>query len=362
MKKIAIISTGSELMYGNVHEANCHFISSELFRTDFRVILHITVGDEIEELEYAVKEAVKKADIAIITGGLGPTDDDHTLNILQAIYNFETVLYEPGRKKMEEIFKSINRTVSASDLRQVTVPKNAVIFDNDVGLASGFAYTENKSTIIAMPGVPSEMKNMFENKVLPYLQQKYSSETKKSLTIRTVLIREAEVNNLLKDMNIEVDNIVWGITTEWGMNTVTFVQKGNLEFPADKIYKESIRIFGDCLLSQESLNLETDLVYLLKEKKMTLSIAESCTGGLAAKRITDVPGSSEVFLGGVIAYNNSAKKKMLDVSEDSLNNYGAVSEAVAKEMAIGVRDKFNSSISISITGIAGPSGGSVENL
>lgn len=360
MKEVAIISTGNELVYGNVHEANCFYISSRLFHTDFSVVFHLTVGDRVEDIEYAVREAEKKADIAIITGGLGPTDDDHTLKVLQKIYNFERVIYETGKERMEKFFNSIDRILMENDLKQVTVPKGAVIFDNDVGLATGFSYTSGEKRIIAMPGVPVEMQYMFENKVLPFLLEEYGVAKRRYLIIRSVLVREAEVNELIKGMDINHQEIEWGITTEWGLNIITFVQKGDNEFPEDRILQEAKRSFGDRMLSHGSESLEMELINLLREKRMTIAIAESCTGGLISKRITDIQGSSDVFSGGVVAYSNKAKSNLLGVSEDYIEKYGAVSEEVAKEMAKGVKSRFDSSIGISVTGIAGPGGGSEE--
>ncbi len=357
MKKIAIISTGNELVYGNVHESNCFYLSGKLFRTDFIVVFHLTVGDRIEDLEYAIKEAEKKADITLITGGLGPTDDDHTLDVLQGIYGYETTIYAPGRERMEEFFRSIDRSVMETDLKQVTVPKDALIFDNEVGLAAGFSCRRGSRMIIAMPGVPVEMKAMFENKVLPYLLREYKIAERKFAAIKTVMMREAGVNDLIKQMDINLDEIEWGITTVWGMNTITFVQKGDCDFSEDKIIEEAARIFGEKMLSPESENLEMEAISLLRERGMTISVAESCTGGLIQKRITDIPGASEVFVGGIVAYSNDVKMNQLGVSEDSLNNYGAVSEAVAEEMARGVSHRFNSDIGVSVTGIAGPGGG-----
>ncbi|MDY6934265.1 MAG: CinA family nicotinamide mononucleotide deamidase-related protein [Spirochaetota bacterium] len=358
MKRVAIISTGNELIYGSVHESNCFYLSGMLFQRDFKVVLHITVGDEIEELRYALGEAQKKADIAIITGGLGPTDDDYTLEALKSIFNFNTTIYEAGKQRMEFFFNSVGRTVMKNDLKQITVPEGAHIFDNDVGLAAGFCYSVDKKIIIAMPGVPTEMKNMFENRVLPFLLKKYSIGEKLSIVIRTVLMREADVNEKIKELNIDFNKIDWGITTDWGMNTVTFVLKSGYNLSKDEILQESRRVFGDRLLSQKSTNLEMELIDLLRERGMTISTAESCTGGLISKRITDIPGASDVFMGGMITYSNSSKIKQLDVSAESINQFGAVSEEVAKEMAKGIRDNFNSSIGLSVTGVAGPGGGS----
>ncbi len=360
MKNVAIVSTGSEIVYGSVHESNCYFISGRLFPTGFNVVMHLTVGDRPEDLEYAVREAERKADVVILTGGLGPTDDDYTLDVLKKIYFFRTAVYGPGRERMEAFFRSIDREVMTGDLKQVTVPENGHVFDNEVGLAAGYAVKSGEKTIVAMPGVPAEMEPMFENKVLPFLLKEYKIERRNSVVIRTILMREAQVNDSINQMDINLDGIEWGITTVWGMNTVTFVGKQKHDLPAEKILKEAERIFGEKILSRGSLSLEDDIVKLLRERNMTISVAESCTGGLIQKRITDIPGASDVFPGGVVVYANRAKTDLVYVSEETLSRFGAVSEVAAREMALGVRKRFNTSIGISVTGIAGPSGGTPD--
>ncbi len=360
MINVAIVSTGSELVYGSVHESNAYFLSGRFFPTRFNVIMHLTVGDRMEHLEYAVREAAKKADVVILTGGLGPTDDDYTLEVLKKIYLFSTVVYAPGRDRMEMFFKSIGRSLMKNDIKQVTVPENGVIFDNDAGLAAGYAVKSGGKTIIAMPGVPAEMEPMFENKVLPFLMKEYKIDKRKSVIIRTILMREAQVNDLIGQMDIDFNDIEWGITTVWGMNTVTFVGKVDNEPPAEKILKEAERLFGGKMLSSGGQTLEEEVVNLLRLKKMTLSVAESCTGGLIQKRITDIPGASDVFPGGVVTYSNLVKTDLIFVSPETLSRFGAVSEETAGEMAAGVRKRFNSGIGISVTGIAGPSGGTPD--
>jgi len=360
MKRVAIVSTGSELVYGKVHEANCFYLSNKIFPTVLEVVLHITVGDQIENLEYAVREAMSRSDITIITGGLGPTDDDCTLEVLKGVLGFESVINEAGKRRMEIFFNSINRSIMENDLKQVSVPYDAEVFDNDIGLAVGYSYVKDGKNIIAMPGVPREMHYMFENKVFPFLIKNFGAGVTENLPVRIVLMREAEVNGLVKNMDINFENIGWGITTSLGMNTVTFVQKPGMEFPVQRILQESLRVFGDRMLLSEYESLEMEVVSLLNKKGMTISLAESCTGGLVSKRITDIPGSSEVFLGGVVAYSNNSKINILGVSGDSIRKYGSVSEIVAKEMAQGVRNCLSSNIGISITGIAGPGGGGEE--
>lgn len=360
MKKVAIISTGSELVYGSVHEANCYYISGKLFPTDLNVVMHVTVGDRKEDLENAVRECEKRADIVFITGGLGPTDDDNTLDVLKGMYGFKTKVFTPGKERMERFFKSIDRAVMKNDIKQVTVPEGAVIFENEVGLAAGFSMDTGNKKIIVMPGVPVEMEAMFENKVLPCLFREYAESERKHLKVRTILMREAEVNDLVKEMDINLDEIEWGITTVWGMNTLTFVEKGGGRLLEEKIMAEAERLFGDKMLSPGAETLEEDVVSLLRSRRKRLAVAESCTGGLIQKRITDIAGASDVFPGGIVSYSNEAKINLLGINEDTIKRHGAVSEETAIAMAEGVMELFKADIGLSVTGIAGPSGGSEE--
>ncbi len=357
MKTVAIISTGNELLYGNVQDYNSFYISRVLFPTHFSVILHITIGDVFEDLEHAVEDAIARADIVIITGGLGSTDDDKTLEVLQRICGFETQVHQEGYYKLEKFLRLLGRKVIPGDEKMLFVPVGATIFKNDSGFAPGFALKKNQSLLIAMPGVPREMQGMFENEVLPYLLQAFDRGCKDHCTVRTILMRESEINELIAKMKIPLSEITWGVTTTPGMNTITFVSKGDYTFDRGQIIGEAQEVFANKMLMPESINLEMELLHLLKENESTIAVAESCTGGLISKRVTDIPGSSEAFLGGLVAYSNDAKMNLLNISRNALKKYGAVSEEIAREMAVAVKERFNSTIGISTTGIAGPEGG-----
>lgn len=360
MKTVAIISTGNELMYGNVQDYNSFYISRTLFPTHFSVILHITVGDVFEDLESAVREAIAKSDIAIITGGLGSTDDDKTLEVLQRICSFDTQIYQEGYDKLEKFLRVLGRKVIPGDEKMLLVPAGATIFKNGYGFAPGFALNKNQCLIIAMPGVPREMQGMLEMEVMPYLLQSFEMGYKKHCMVRTILMRESEINELVAKMKIPLHEMIWGVTTTTGMNTITFVSKGDSTFDREQIIGEAQEVFGNKMLMPESINLEMELLQLLKNTESTIAVAESCTGGLISKRITDIPGSSEAFLGGLVMYSNDAKMNLLNISGEALKKHGAVSEEIAREMSVGVRGRFNATIGISTTGIAGPGGGTEE--
>jgi len=358
MPGVAILSTGNELVCGRTTDTNAAFLSERLFAAGFRVVMHMTVGDSVEDIDFALGECESRADIVILTGGLGPTDDDHTLAAMRKHYNLGELIDEPGKGRMEFFFSSMGRTPMPGDLKMVTVPENALGFENDRGLALGYAVVRDKKTIIAMPGVPTEMEYMFENRVMPYLRRISPAGRRESVEIRVAMMREAEVNLLVKGMKIPLDTMDWGITTRPGLNTVVFVAREGEDFPAQGILEEAKNAFGHSLLRQGARGIEEEVEALLSERDMTIAVAESCTGGLVAKCLTDIPGSSRVFLGGVVAYDNEAKQRVLSVPDAELSAHGAVSEEVALSMALGARRRFGSSIAISTTGIAGPGGGS----
>lgn len=360
MKSVALVATGSELVYGSVEDRNNSFLSRELFKTGFRVILHMSVGDDIDELKKAFVYAAENADIVVITGGLGPTDDDYTTGVLRSIYGFHLVIDQAGRRRIEEFFKTINRELVEGDLKMVTVPENAHLFMNDLGLATGFCLEKDGKIIIVMPGVPREMQYMFEKHVIPFLHARFLREQYRSVELKIAMKREAEVNLLVKQFRVDLENMVWGITTSPGLNTLVFVQKEGFEFREDEILSEASRVFGNSLLPNGAVNLESEVVRLLDQTGFSLAVAESCTGGLLAKKITDIPGSSKVFAGGVVAYGNESKKNLLAVPAETLETHGAVSEETARAMVLGARAKFATDVAVSITGIAGPGGGTDE--
>ena len=358
METVAVLSTGNEIIHGDVTDTNSRYIASRLFRTDLRLLRIVTVGDDPAELSEGIAGCAGKADCVILTGGLGPTEDDYTLEVLCGLSGCTPVVYEKGAERMEAFFSSMGMTPNPGDIKMVTVPDGAVVFENTTGLAAGYALSHNGTLIIAMPGVPREMEPMFDNEVLPFLQSRHGVLLKRHLTYRSVMLRESEVNTRVKGLGLPFDDFEWGICTTPGMNTVTFVEKSGTPFPDDIIDTEVRNVLGNSLIHEDLL--EKDVVRLLGERGHTLAAAESCTGGLVAERITDVPGASEVFSGGVVAYSNDAKTGILGVRNETLTKHGAVSEETAAEMAEGVRRLFGAAVGIATTGIAGPGGGTVE--
>lgn len=357
MPSVIVVSTGDELLFGTTVNTNSSFISNIFFGTNFKVIKHITIGDEINTIISAVKNSIDEAEIIIVTGGLGPTDDDNTVEAVSRIFNKNVVVDEASNKHIIQYFESMNFISNSMDVKMSTVPENSIVINNMTGLAPGFMIKENERIVIALPGVPSEAENMMTESVLPLLEKEYSFTREMNLVYRMSGIRESEINMMVRELRLP-DYLKIGITVKYGVCDLVITNIGN-----NLIQKEEIDIlinekFSKYIFNYNAVSPEQELVLLLKEKCLTIATAESCTGGLVAKRITDIPGSSEVYKGSIIAYSNDIKKSFLDVSDETLKLHGAVSENTAAEMALAIKKKFGTDLSISTTGIAGPDGGS----
>ena len=356
--KVALIATGSELVCGRVHEGNNYFLSQHLHATGLAVVMHFVVGDDRELLRMSIEYALGIADVIVISGGLGPTIDDITFETLEKMFGLKPVIHKPSKERMEYFFNTIGKSVLPSDLKMVTVPDNAAVFDNDTGLAPGFAIRAGGKDIIALPGVPRELHAMI-GKVTDYLEHNYLLKKTKSVTFKVVMMREAEVDAGVGKIIHNIKGVDVSITYDAGMTTVVLSTNDESMLPVDSIIGKAKELFGSKLIYGYN-SLEEKIVRVFTHHGKTIAIAESCTGGLVAKRITDIPGSSNVLLGGIVAYSNQAKVSLLGVNPATLRTYGAVSKETAREMATGVKEKFNARYGISITGIAGPDGGTED--
>ncbi len=356
--KAALIATGCELVSGRIHEANNYFLSQHLQSIGLQVVIHYVVGDDSEALRLSIEHAMNIADIIIISGGLGPTVDDITFETLGKMFLLQPIIHTHSKERMEYFFNEVGKSVLQSDFKMMTVPENAVVFINDTGLAPGFAVSVDGKDIIALPGVPRELKSMI-GKVIDYLESKYQLNKKQSVTFKVVMMREAEVDSGVKEIVDTVKNVDVSITYEAGITTVMLSAKEDDVLPEEIVIDKARKLFGSKLIYGYN-SLEEKVVKVFTRNGKTIAVAESCTGGLVAKRITDIPGSSRIFLGGIVAYSNQAKISLLDVSSTTLQKFGAVSQQTAIEMATGAKEKFNADFGIAITGIAGPDGGTEE--
>lgn len=359
IKTVTIIATGEELLHGTTVDRNSSFISSRFFGTNFKVIKHITAGDTREDIVKAILDSLADSDIVITTGGLGPTDDDNTVEALCSIFNTTPVYDEIAKNKMEEFFSSMNMEIKEYDYKMVSLPENSVSLGNSRGLAPGFMISSGNKLVVSLPGVPDEMMEIFDTSLLEYLEKNIGFSRDMNLSYKICGIRESEINKIILELNLP-KNITWGISAKQGVCDLVLIGEGEVFVNKDKTDAIIKMGFKDYLLDSSFATPEEELISLLEKKGHSFSTAESCTGGLIGKKITDVPGSSSVYSGTVTAYSNEAKINFLDVDPYIIKNHGAVSEETAAAMVKGCAEKFKTTAAISTTGIAGPGGGSKE--
>ena len=359
MSKLAVcelISVGTEILLGDILNTDAQFLSIELARLGISVIHQSTVGDNRERLLAQLKEAADRSDIIILSGGLGPTPDDLTKEVCCEFFGKKMFLHEPTVEKIKTYFSTKGMEMAQNNLKQAMLPKDCVIFPNDNGTAPGMAIEKDGVHILVLPGPPRELKPMFRNCAVPYLMQ-FSDRIIVSHNIRTFGIGESSMAERVNDL-FDAENPTVAPYAKDGEALLRVTAMARTKEEAENLCKPVINEIKNRLdgfvYGVDYTCIEEAVIEKLKEKHIKVATAESCTGGLIAKRITDVPGASEVFDCGIISYANEIKHRVLGVSEDDLNKYGAVSEPVARQMARGALKVSGADIAVSVTGIAGP--------
>ncbi len=351
-----IVCVGTEILLGDIVNTNAVYLAKRLALMGISVLRQSVVGDNNERLLQMLSQALERSDIVITTGGLGPTADDITRDKCCEVMGSKLVLNEKIKSQIEGYFKEKNITMASSNLRQAYVPEDGIIFENHNGTAPGFAIEKNSKIIITLPGPPREMKPMFEENVVPLLK-KYSDKTLISHNIKMIGIGESNMAEEAGDL-LDSENPTVAPYAKDGECLLRVTASGKTEKEAEEkakpIIDEILKRFENFIYGIDEPNIETVLVNLLKKYNLKIALAESCTGGYAAKRITDISGSSQVFDCGIVSYSNDIKHRILGVSEEDLEKYGAVSEPVARQMAEGVKQLSGADFGIGITGIAGP--------
>lgn len=367
MKQILaeILTIGDEILYGQITDTNSQWISSELDQLGIKVIQKTTVGDTEEAILTAFTEAEKRADMVLITGGLGPTNDDLTMPMLAKHFNSEITMNEAVLAHVQHFFESRGRTFTELNRRQALVPKAAEVLHNDLGTAPGTWYERNGKVFVSMPGVPHEMKNLMKKLVLPKLASFFQTPVIYHKLIKTVGIGESFLADVIKDWE---DNLPEHIRLAY-LPSVGHVKLRLTAVGEDKAQLKSdvqtqidglLPLAGKYIYGYDDTTLEEAVGQLLKAHGKTIALAESCSGGYVQHKITTIAGSSQYFQGGVVPYHNDHKVNILGVSPETLKTHGAVSEECVKEMAEGVRKLFKADIGASSSGIAGPDGGTDE--
>ncbi len=359
-----IIGIGTEILLGHIVNTNSAYLSRKLASLGINVYYHSTVGDNPARLASLLKLALSRSDIIFTTGGLGPTVDDITLSVITRVCFKNLDFNKDVLKDINSYFKRKGLKTTPQDaVKQAYIPEGAIRFKNTVGTAPGIFLKHWNRIIIALPGPPRELNPMFEKYIMPYLKKKGCAGdwTIKTRTVKTTGLVESLVNKKVKDLLSMSGDITVGIYAHLGEVHLKITAKDKDEKRANKrikgVEKDIRRRLKDYIYGIDNDTLEEVVGKFLMRKKKTLSIAESCTGGLVANRITNVSGSSLYFKMGITAYSNQAKEKLLSVSRESIRKHGAVSKVVASEMAKGIGNLADTDISLGITGIAGPTGG-----
>jgi len=363
-----IISIGNELILGQTVDTNAAWLAQQLARRGIRCDQHVTVPDDRAATRRAIEAAATDVDIVLVTGGLGPTPDDLTRAGLADALGVALNLHEPSLKQIERYFEQRRRRMHETNRLQAMIPVGAEAIENTCGTAPGVAARVGWAMVYCMPGVPSEMEAMFERSVLPALLQESHADDEGEVilqrTLRTFGMSESEMGQRLSDLMRPGRNPAVGTSAAELIISIRVNAHAERTEQARSLVERDLaeirRRLGDVVFGEGDDTLEIAVARLLMERGLTIAAAESCTGGLIAKRLTDVPGSSAYFLCGVTTYANASKRQWLDVPAETIETHGAVSRAVAEAMADGCRRLSDSDIALSTTGIAGPTGGSAD--
>jgi nicotinamide-nucleotide amidase len=361
-----IISTGSELLQGTTLDSNSTFFVSRLRKLGIKVVGIITVGDDQESLSQAFKLAVAAADIVISSGGLGPTFDDLTKIIACEVMDCELKNRPEEEERLRAYFANRVRSMPEINLRQAMFPTEAIALRNRVGTAPGMYLQKKHKTVILLPGPPGEMIPMYKDEVEPRLKEDFGTDVLKLLTrtIKTLGLGESQVEERLGSLMKVPEAIsiaLLAVEGEVHIRLAAETSDQNDRCAAlDGLTAQIVEQLEKNVFAVDDETLVSKLAALLLAQGKTLAAAESCTGGLLSKMVTDLPGSSRYFWGGAVTYSNQAKQRLLGVNEGTLQKYGAVSSETAREMARGMRQVAGTDFALAITGIAGPEGGSSE--
>ena len=366
MVNVEIVTIGTEILLGDLVDTNAAHVARALADAGVDVFAKHSVGDNATRLEAMLRGVLERADGAITTGGLGPTVDDLTKDAVARVIGVELELHESSLRAVEERFALLGRTMSENNRRQAFVPRGAVVLENPHGTAPGFVAVRDDGKFIAcMPGVPREMRPMLAERLVPWLRQRFAlASSVFTRTIHTIGWPESEVDHRIDDLFRSLDNPKIGVLAHAGRVDVKIMAKAKDRATAqaliEPVEREVRSRLGRGIFGIDDESLEAVIVDALAARGLTLATAESMTGGGIADAIVRVPGASRVFRGGVVAYDDAVKVDLLDVARSDLEARGAVSEHVARAMALGARARLKSDMAIATTGIAGPAGGTTE--
>ena len=364
--KIGILTIGNELMNGRIADTNSSFIAREMNLQGWQVETMMSVGDDFETIKTRLHYLLTFADAVICTGGLGPTADDITTAAVAKAFDLPLYTDEKVLAYLKELFIRFNLRWTDNNAKQAVFPQGAEVIPNPVGTAAGFVLPVQEKLVFVIPGVPSETYRMLPEGVIPVLRRYFPQPVRPSIkqTIKSFGLGEGTVDQRLADVNFDALGVSVGFYPVFPENHLVLIARSDSLEQAEKNMQKAVdevtARLSDSIFGYSEKTLEEIIAEALTEKRLTIAVAESCTGGLIANRLTDVPGSSVYFERGLVTYSNEAKIQLLGVPPEIIEQHGAVSEETARLMAEGVRRIAKTALGLSSTGIAGPTGGSKE--
>lgn len=363
-----IVSIGNEILFGKTVNTNASFIADQLYKMGIEVQKVITIGDQKGEIQETLQQVFQETDLVLVTGGLGPTKDDITKNVVCDYFKIPLVMHQPTLDHISKMFKDRGFTLTEVNRKQAEIPENAIVLQNDNGTAPGLWIEQNGKILIMMPGVPFEMKTIFSKNVIPLLEKRINSN---SIIIHkeiiTAGIGESALSEMIESWEVALPkHLTLAYLPAPGKLLLRFTGRAlkgeeiKLQQELESQIKQLKKLAGKHIISTNNESIAEVIGKMLVKSKKRLAVAESCTGGYLAHLITAVPGASEFFEGGLVSYSNNVKRDILNVRELNLKKHGAVSEFVVNDMAINSMGLFDVDYTIAISGIAGPSGGTPE--
>ena len=361
---VELISVGTEILLGNIVNTNAAYLAEKCAGLGLSCYYQDVVGDNEDRLYETIKTALSRADVLLISGGLGPTQDDLTKEVAAKVMGKPLYLHEESKAFIQEFFEKRGLEITDNNWKQAMMPEGCIVVDNPNGTAPGVIMAENGKHVILMPGPPNELIPMFETSIMPYLG-KLQSCVIYSQTVKICGVGESKAETMVKDLIDGQSNPTIATYAKTGEVHLRVTAGADDEKAAKKLVKPVVkelkaRFGSHVYTTEDKVTLEKAIVDLLLANKLTISTVESCTGGLLAARLINVPGVSEVFKSGYITYSNKAKRRLLGIKKNLLLKHGAVSKEIAREMVKGVALVSKADVSVSVTGIAGPDGGSEE--
>lgn len=361
---VELICVGTEILLGNIVNTNAAYLSEKCAGLGLSCYFQTVVGDNAERLGQVLETAVERSDIVILSGGLGPTEDDLTKETAARVCGRALELHEPSREAIRKFFADRGTEPTDNNWKQAMLPEGAIVMENHNGTAPGVIMETEKAKVILLPGPPNELHPMFEESVVPYLTG-LDSRVICSQTVKICGVGESKAETMVKDLIDGQTNPTIATYAKTGEVHIRVTANAGDKKAAMKLIKPVVkelkaRFGNDIYSTEEETTLEKSIVDLLLANNLTVTCAESCTGGMLSARLVNVPGISEVYKTGVITYSNKAKRRLLGVKKSTLQKHGAVSEKTAHEMAKGASLMYKADVAVAITGIAGPDGGTEE--